>query len=71
MTTVQLYESGCNLSINVNGSKYNIRLSQNDDMPIYHKFDDSGAMIIENAHGKVIFKSTDNCTFMRLPIVNE
>lgn len=59
-----------NFAVNVNGTKYNIRLSE-DDMPISHKTDDCGATIIENAHGKVLFKSTDNCTFMRLPIVNE
>lgn len=70
MTTIQFYEFGRNMAINVNGTKYNIRLSE-DDMPIEHTIDDGGAMVIVNAHGKVLFKSTDACTFMRLPIVNE
>ena len=69
MTTILFYEKGANLSVNVNGTKYNIILSE-ADMPIEHTIDDGGAMVILNAHGKVLFKSTDACTFMRLPIVN-
>lgn len=70
MTTAQYYLSGNNISINVNGTKYNIRLNE-DDKPIDVDTDDNGALTIWNAHRDVVFKSTDNCTFMRLPIVNE
>lgn len=70
MTTILFYEKGANLSVNVNGTKYNVRLNE-DDLPIRHIEGEGGETIIENAHGKIIFKSTDACTFMRLPIVNE
>lgn len=70
MTTICFYEKGENLSVNVNGTKYNIRLNPSD-LPITHTQGECGETIIENTHGTILFKSTDACTFMRLPIVNE
>lgn len=70
MTSVSYYLAGNNLSINVNGTKTNIRLNDYDK-PINVGADDDGIFTIWNANRDVLFKSTDNCTFMRLPIVNE
>jgi hypothetical protein len=70
MTTAQYYLSGNNIAINVNGTKYNIRLNEYDK-PIDVGTDDDGVLTIWNAQKEVLFKSTDACTFMRLPIVNE
>ena len=70
MTSVSYYLAGNNLSINVNGTKTNIRLNKYDK-PIDVGADKDGIFTIWTANGDVLFKSTDNCTFMRLPIVNE
>ena len=70
MTSVSYYLAGNNLSINVNGTKTNIRLNDYDK-PIDVGADEDGIFTIWSANRDVLFKSTDNCTFMRLPIVNE
>ena len=70
MTSVSYYLAGNNLSINVNGTKTNIRLNE-EDRPIDVGADDDGALTIWSAQREILFKSTDNCTFMRLPIINE
>lgn len=70
MTSVSYYLAGNNLAINVNGTKTNIRLNE-EDKPIDVGADEDGALTIWSAQREVLFKSTDNCTFMRLPIINE
>ena len=69
MTSVFYYLAGNNLSINVNGTKTNVRLNEYDK-PIDVGADEDGIFTIWNARRDVLFKSTDACTFMRLPIVN-
>ena len=70
MTTVQFYDSGRNLAINVNGTKYNVRLGEYD-LPLEVGSDDDGMLTIWNVHHTIIFKSSDSCTYMKVPIVNE
>lgn len=70
MTTVQFYHSGKNLAINVNGTKYNIKLSK-EVLPLRVGSDDDGMLTIWDAFDTIIFKSSDSCTFMDLPIINE